>query len=319
MDDVELDSKDKQILYQLDVNARQPISVIAKKVRLSREVTGYRIKNLEKNGVIQGYYAAIDIAKLGYLYCRIFMRCQPISPQQEKEIIDYGLNHPSIGWITAGHGRWNISFVAYVKDLAEFEKVYDDLRFSLGKYFHEHYVSMAFKIYQFKHNYLFGTKDYTQAVLGNPGNIKLDGKDLTILKLLAKDARTSVVRMASELKLAPNAVKNRIKHLVGKEVIIGFRPTINLALLGYEHHKIFLKFKNLTRKIRQHVISYLHFRPNVIYITKAFGISDLEFEVVTKGRNELYEFMQVFLSNFADFVTDYESILYYREFVNYLP
>ncbi len=319
MGKIELDSKDRQILYQLDVNARQPISAIAKKVRLAREVVAYRIKNLEKRGVIQGYYTAIDITKLGYMYCRIFMNCPAISPMQEKEIVDYGLSCPTIGWITAGHGRWNISFVAYVKTLAELEETYDDLRFSLGKYFQEHYVSMAFKIYQFKHNYLFGTKDFSQEVLGSDKIARVDGKDVQILRILAKNGRTTTLHLASGVGLSPNAVKHRIKNLLKEGVIIGFRPKLDITLLGYEHYKVFLTFKIFGKKVQQEVFSYLRFSPNVIYITKAFGISDLEFEAVVKGRNELHEFMQAFLSRFQGAIAKHESILYYHEFVNYLP
>lgn len=319
VNEIALDAKDRKILYQLDVNARQPLASIAKKVGLSREVVSYRIKNLERLGVIEGYYAAIDIAKLGYIYCRVFMNCTAISPVQEKEIVDYGLSYPTIGWVTAGHGRWNISFVAYVKTLAELEKTYDDLRLHLGKYFQEHYVSMAFRIYHFKHNYLFGTKDFSQAVLGGSEAVKFDVKDLQILRRLAKSGRATVLQLASEVKLAPNAVTQRIKGLIKNGVIIGFRPKINTTLLGYEHYKVFLRFREFAKKNQQELIAYLRYHPNIIYITKAFGISDLEFEAVVKGRNELHEFMQAFLSKFQGIIAEYESILYYRELINYLP
>ncbi|HIG98073.1 TPA: Lrp/AsnC family transcriptional regulator [Candidatus Woesearchaeota archaeon] len=317
---IKLDIKDRKILYQLDVDARQPVAQIAEKAGLSREVVNYRIKNMEKNGVIEGYYATIDVTKLGYFYCRIFMRCNAISQLQENEIVNYGLKYPTIGWVTAGHGKWNISFVAYVKSLAEFEKTYDDLRFNLGKYFQEHYVSMAFKIHHFRHNYLFGTDDNSQSVLGEPfPPQKVDEEDLRIIKQLAKDARTPVVKLAESAGLKPGAVAMRIKRLVKNRVIIGFRPKINIALLGYEHCKVFLMFKNITPLKRTEIVAYLRYHPNVIYITKAFGIADLEFEVIVKGKNELYEFMQKFLSHFSGFIADYESIFYYRELINYLP
>ena len=45
---MELNLKDKKILYELEVDSSRSISDIAKKVRLSREVTTYRIKRLEK-------------------------------------------------------------------------------------------------------------------------------------------------------------------------------------------------------------------------------------------------------------------------------
>ena len=45
---VELDLKDKKILFELDFDARQSYSEIAKKVRLSKQVVEYRIKKSRK-------------------------------------------------------------------------------------------------------------------------------------------------------------------------------------------------------------------------------------------------------------------------------
>ena len=69
-----LDKKDKQILYQLDLDSRQSFNQIARKVKLSREVVQYRVKQLEKKGIIKGYQTLIDVTKLGYLNCRFFIK-----------------------------------------------------------------------------------------------------------------------------------------------------------------------------------------------------------------------------------------------------
>ena len=69
-----LDIKDKKILYQLESNSRQPLSSLAKKVGLSREVVAYRIKQLEQKGIIHHYVTVIDFVRLGYMFLRIFFR-----------------------------------------------------------------------------------------------------------------------------------------------------------------------------------------------------------------------------------------------------
>ena len=65
------DKKDQEILYELDLNARQSNAQIAKKVRLSKEVVGYRIKRMLEDEIIIGFYSVIDVTKLGYLTGRI--------------------------------------------------------------------------------------------------------------------------------------------------------------------------------------------------------------------------------------------------------
>ena len=47
-----IDTKDRKILNELDFNARQSNSEIARKVGLSKEVVNYRIRNLEKAEIV---------------------------------------------------------------------------------------------------------------------------------------------------------------------------------------------------------------------------------------------------------------------------
>lgn len=317
---VELDSKDKQIMYQLDVNARQPVSAIAKKVRLSREVVSYRIKNLERMGIIEGYYAAIDIVKLGYMYCRVLIKYENISLEQEKEVLQMIKSLPYVGWISNNDGRWDLTLVIWAKTLADFEKAYDDLRFKLGKYFQETYVSIAFKIYHFRHNYLFGTKDFSQAILGDPKIAKCDEVDLRVLKLLARNARMSTVDIAKSLGLTPNAVKGRIRKMQKQGVIIAFRVKINTDLVGYQHHKIFLTLHNMSERKQNELVAYLRYNPNVVYVTKAFGIADLEFEIMLHSQRELHELIRDLRQKFSDIIKSFDSLIIYEEpLINYLP
>ena len=57
---VAIDDTDKQILALLRMNARAPLSEIARTVGLSAAPVARRIERLEKSGVIRGYTAVID-------------------------------------------------------------------------------------------------------------------------------------------------------------------------------------------------------------------------------------------------------------------
>jgi Lrp/AsnC family leucine-responsive transcriptional regulator len=68
-----IDLKDRKILYQLDLNCRQSNAQIGKKVGLSRKVVEYRIKRMEHEDIITGYWTAINSFKLGYQVFRIYI------------------------------------------------------------------------------------------------------------------------------------------------------------------------------------------------------------------------------------------------------
>ena len=81
-----LDKKDKQILLELDLNARIPLTQLAKKVNLSPQTTKYRMEQLEKKGIIKRYVTFFDVSKFGYLYYRLYIRLENTTTEEEKEI-----------------------------------------------------------------------------------------------------------------------------------------------------------------------------------------------------------------------------------------
>ena len=310
---VKLTVKDKRILFELDSNSRQTISEIAKKAGLSRDIVNYRISQLVKKGVIGGFYTVIDISKLGYLFCRIFLRFQKIDPKKEDEIIQYCKQTPSIGWLYTIDNRWNLVFAVYVKNIHELEQLYDNLNYRYGDYLAERNVSIATEIHHFRHNYLFGTTDFSERVLGGPETEKADNVDMRLLRVLSNDARLPMLEIAKKVGLTPNAVKYRMKRLIKNNVILGFRAKIDTKMLGYEHYKVFLFLENTTKKLMVKLNTFLRFHPNVVYITKAIGTSDLEFEAMLHNRNELHELMKGLRVKFSDILRDYETMLLFEE------
>ena len=71
---VSYDDKDLEILITLSKNARASLLDIAKSVGISAELTSYRIKQLQKRGIIQGYRAMIDVEKLDYHFYKAEIR-----------------------------------------------------------------------------------------------------------------------------------------------------------------------------------------------------------------------------------------------------
>lgn len=66
-----VDDIDKNILGQLQKDCRVPIERVAKNMGLPKSTVQYRIKRLETTGIIKGYRAQIDYAKLGKEYTTI--------------------------------------------------------------------------------------------------------------------------------------------------------------------------------------------------------------------------------------------------------
>ena len=82
------DKKDFLILHELDRNARASYSEIGKKTRCSPEVAFYRVKKLEEAKIITQYQLMINLAKLGIIQFKIYLKLQHITSAKLEEIIN---------------------------------------------------------------------------------------------------------------------------------------------------------------------------------------------------------------------------------------
>lgn len=62
----EMDSHDGRILAELQADARITMAELGRRVHLSQPAVTERVRKLEAAGVIQGYGARVDYARLGY-------------------------------------------------------------------------------------------------------------------------------------------------------------------------------------------------------------------------------------------------------------
>ena len=73
---LELDAKDWQLLERLQADARLGYAELGRQVGLSAPAVAERVKRMEDAGVIRGYRAELDPAKVGYLIEAVIrLRC----------------------------------------------------------------------------------------------------------------------------------------------------------------------------------------------------------------------------------------------------
>jgi DNA-binding Lrp family transcriptional regulator len=81
-----LDKTDRQIMKLLQQDSRIPLQVIAKKLRIPKSTVHYRIGRLEREKIIQGYYAKINPAKLGYDYIAVVLVRAKYGPKYHEKV-----------------------------------------------------------------------------------------------------------------------------------------------------------------------------------------------------------------------------------------
>ncbi len=305
---MELNSKDKAILAELDRNSRQSFSQIGKKIRLPKHVVAYRIKSMVDSGIITSFYSVVDITKLGYNYSRLLLKFRNISDEKENEIVEYFKSKKQVGFLASLDGHWDMVAVIHNKDVFDLQNFYDDFIYKFDKHVVDKTISIATEVYHFRNKFLFENKDISFSVVGSGERAEIDSTDIEILNLLTEDARMPVVDIAKKVNLSARMVCIRIRQLVSKGILKEFRVGINYEKLGYNYFKVFIKLDNLTKDSEQKLISFLKVNPNVIYITKALWEWTLEFEVVLHSHSDLYTLINTLRKNFVN-ISEYQIIL----------
>ncbi|MEM9062984.1 MAG: Lrp/AsnC family transcriptional regulator [Pseudomonadota bacterium] len=118
-----LDVIDAAILRELCADARIPRAELARRVGLSAPSVGDRVRRLEDTGVIAGYGARIDPARLGY-GLTVLIRARPL-PGEMKAMIEAIRRTPQIVCCERVSGEDCFVARAHVRDVAEMEAVID--------------------------------------------------------------------------------------------------------------------------------------------------------------------------------------------------
>ncbi len=118
-----LDSIDAAILRELCADARVPRAELSRRVGLSAPSVADRVRRLEDVGIITGYGARIDPARLGY-GLTILVRARPL-PGEMKNMIEAIRETPQIVACDRVSGEDCFVARAHVRGVAEMEAVID--------------------------------------------------------------------------------------------------------------------------------------------------------------------------------------------------
>jgi len=306
-----IDEIDRKILYELDLNSRQPISQISKKINIHENSVKYRIKKLEKLGVIQNYYTVIDSLKLGYLPIKLYLKFEFTTPTIEEEIINFFIQNTQTWWVASLEGRFDLAVHMLVKNYKLFSDFWDLTLEKFNDYIEQDLFAQYFYLTSYEYSYLSDKnvikkrKNFT--IINNQKIINIDDLNYRILKLIAPNARINLSELAEILLLTPEAITYRIKKLEMLQIIQGYRININLNKIGYKNFKVDIFLGDY--KQRNEIINYVKNNNNLVFICKSAGVSHLELGFHLLDINHLFEIINDLKNRFSKAIKNYYYLL----------
>jgi len=317
-----IDIKDRNILYQLDLNSRQSLNTIGTNVRLTKTVVQYRIDRLVKNGIIKNFYTSIDFYKLGYINLGVYVNYQYYTPEIEKEIIQYFVNSEHSWFIANIQGKFDLIVLFSVSDMNQFFTFWKKTLTKYRFYFQNALISFFTKTHYLPLSYLTPEKNISQRleyeIIDGGTKVDIDDTDRAILNHISLNSRKPIIQIAEELKISSTTIANRIKKLENMKVINGYRINIDYLKLGFQLFNIHFNLRNYNKI--QNIISYTKRNPHLISATEVIDHCDLSLNYHAKNFNELHQIIKDIYNKFPNDIKNHMTFSYpeiYKQ--NYNP
>lgn len=308
---VKLDLKDRRIIQELNRNARQSVSSIAKRLGTSKQAVNYKLNRMLREGVIRGFVVFVDTQRIGYTYYNLYLQLGWISQENEKELEEFFKKEPNITWAASGIGRWNLAVSILAKDAAEFHKTSIKI-FAKCKNLISHATFITTEAYTLPHQYLFQDIPHpiqkTEAYVSQKRKpVKLEEEDMNILWELSKNARITNTELSQKLNMKTSTVKYKIKKMEKTGVIQSYKPLLNVSKLKKNRHIIMLKLNYKNQEQEQKLFKYLKSMPYIRYIAKGIGRWGLTITIHQENMEQFNQTINQLKENFKDTIIMLES------------
>lgn len=269
---MELGIKDRRILFELDKNARQPISQLAKRIQLSQQVADYRLKNLIKRKIILDFLTVINYKKLGYTAYLIYYRLKKAPNRGENYLISLLKENKNVVYLAKCLGRYDLIIGILAKDIFELDTIVQKIELNFSESIKEKISLVHIGAHQFERNYLINKKilQENEIVTGEKvSKNELKKDELELLERISSNARMNAVELSKYLKVPPSKIIYSLKKLRKEKIILGFTSLIDSYKFGLNYYRILIKTR---RNIDTHkIIRFCKSKKNVFRISRNFG------------------------------------------------
>ncbi len=123
-----LDTDDKKILGAINHDARLPVTELAKETNLPLHVVHYRLKQLQKKNLIQGFRPKINVQDIGIEWHLLLLKFNSTSLEKLTAFTEYCKQNNFIYYVTNTVGEYDMMLDVHVRNTKEFRSFLFDLK-----------------------------------------------------------------------------------------------------------------------------------------------------------------------------------------------
>lgn len=317
-----LDIKDTKIITALSTRSRQSDSQLARSVGVSREVLGYRLKQLEEVGFIKNYLTVVDTARLGYFTFMVYIRLQNFTLEQERSFTNHLKKNPYVKWVTSITGNFDLFVVLMGRSRLDIDTKISELVSGFENLLAKIIVLSTLIVLKDSEQFFYETqsRSFHTPVLETLGDTFfvdtsfLRITDYFILQSLSLNARKSIVDITADLRLqnislTAEAVAYRIKRLEKEGIIRGYKPQLDYTKTNHLWYVILFDLRTFPKKLESMLRSVFANNKKIIYADKPLGEWNLRIDLLVKNHNELRQEIIILRKLLSFYLNSYELLI----------
>lgn len=311
-----LDLKDRRILYLLNENARFTTNKIGSILSCSREVVEYRIKKLQKEGIISNFITLINGSRLGFDTYLMLIQLQNFSSESEKQIIEKIKAHPFSKWIAKTTGSWDLQVALAAKDKRHLAQVVDDIALICGNHL-RHYdltINIEFmKVEDLAFLIPEGINYNPKTTMSAGNDFRPDEKDYAIFKHVTNNGKFQLIELAKQIGMSVDATKARLKNLEKHGFILKYQGVIDISKLNRIVYYLFLKFSTFSKKEESRLKEFFTQMKQAAFVERIVGNWDVRIEIIAEDAQEYEQTLTKIREFFSTELKYYHSSLMLKE------
>lgn len=147
-------------------------------------------------------------------------------------------------------------------------------------------------------------------------DVKLDAKDIKLLRSYCEDANIPLKTLAKTIGLSREATAYRIKRLMKEGLITRIAAKIDASRFYPNAHCIFLRFSKLSETIRNAAVDVFVKNTNTMWVTTSGGEYDLIASLLTQNAQQLTALIKELENALNGALKEYAVLTYEREYKN---
>ena len=302
MDKNKLNCKDLKLLGLLDINSRESLLNLSKKMGISSQAISKKIKHLLELNYFK-FVTFIDLFSIGYNNAHVYLKLQGYERVDYEKFILEVSSIKGISWIAELFGDFDLGISFFYKSQLDLAKFIEKIN-SVGKN-------------KIKEREIFFIKDH---IISNVSfdkesdkifnKIELSDKYYTlnkqesiILNKIKSNSRYSTYSLSEELKLDPKTINSYIKRLESLKIIRWYKIIPNYVKLNKMYNICLLDIK--PGQNIQSLISFLEQERNIPFISCTFD-NKIIFDYISQDYQELKDYVNILKNKFEDKILSYK-------------